>query len=191
MEKTPMLKQILVGSSLCAGLWMVALPSQAQSSGQQAPDVQTPATQPPAAQPPAAQPQPATPEAAPAGSEVSQTEIEQFANAIEQFQSIQSGAQQQANQILQEEQLSPERFNQIMQTQQNPEAQPSSEISAEEREKFDRVSTQLGELQESTRTQMEQALQQEGLPRERFAEILAMVRQDATLRQRIEQEMQN
>lgn len=191
MEKTPMLKQILVGSSLCAGLWMVALPSQAQSSGQQAPDVQTPATQPPAAQPPAAQPQPATPEAAPAGSDVSQTEIEQFANAIEQFQSIQSGAQQQANQILQEEQLSPERFNQIMQTQQNPEAQPSSEISAEEREKFDRVSTQLGELQESTRTQMEQALQQEGLPRERFAEILAMVRQDATLRQRIEQEMQN
>lgn len=186
-----MLKQILVGSSLCAGLWMVALPSQAQSSGQQAPDVQTPATQPPAAQPPAAQPQPATPEAAPAGSDVSQTEIEQFANAIEQFQSIQSGAQQQANQILQEEQLSPERFNQIMQTQQNPEAQPSSEISAEEREKFDRVSTQLGELQESTRTQMEQALQQEGLPRERFAEILAMVRQDATLRQRIEQEMQN
>lgn len=175
-----MLKQIFVGGSLCAGLLIAALPTQAQSPNQQAP----------AAQPPAAQPQPATPEAAPASPEVSETEIEQFANAIQQFQSIQSGAQQQANQILQEEELSPERFNQILQTQQNPEAQPSSEISSEEREKFDRVSSQLGQLQETTRTQMEQALQEEGLPRERFSQILAMVRQDPTLRQRIEQQLQ-
>lgn len=173
-----MLKQILIGSSVCVGLWVAALPAQAQSSDQQTPT-----------EPPASQSQPATPQASPAASDVSQSEIEKFANAVEQIQSIQSGAQQQANQILQQEQLSPERFSQILQTERNPQAQPSSEVSAEDRQKFERVSSQLNQLQQTTRQQMDEALQEEGIPRERFTEILAMVRQDASLRQRIEQEL--
>lgn len=178
-----MLKQILIGSSVCVGLWVAALPVQAQSSGQPASGQPAPSTEAPA------QAQPATPQASPAASDVSQSEIEKFANAVEQIQSIQSDAQQQANQILQQEQLTPERFSQILQTERNPQAQPSSEVSPEDRQKFERVSSQLNQLQQTTRQQMDAALQEEGIPRERFTEILAMVRQDASLRQRIEQEL--
>lgn len=177
-----MFKRIFVGGSLCAGLWLLALPAQAQTPTSPAPT----------------QPQPTTPEASPApanpaatNTEVSDSEIEKFANAIKQFQTIQQDAQEQATSILDGEQLSWERFNQILQTQRNPEAQSTTEISSEEQQSFDRAVSKLGELQQSTRTRMDQALAAEDLERERFVQILAMVRQDATLRQRIEEELKN
>lgn len=190
-----MLKQLLVGSSLCAGLWMVALPVQAQTPGSQAPDTEAPSPRP--AQPTTPAPGNTAPNAtpgttAPTNTEVSDGEIEKFANAIKEFQTIQQDAQQQATQILEGEQLSWERFNQILQSQRNPEAQPASpEVSAAERQRFDQAISKLDELRQSTNQRMDQALASQQLERQRFAEILAMVRQDSGLRQRIEQELQN
>jgi hypothetical protein len=178
MEKPSMFKQILVGGSLCAGLWMVASPAQAQSSAPASPAPASPAP---------AEPAPT----APVDREVSETEVEKFASAIKQLRTIQEEAEQQASQIFEAEQISGERFSQILQSQRNPEAQPTPEVSEQEQQQFQRVSSKLEELRQSTRQRFDQVFQAEQLPRERFAQILSMAQQDASLRQRIEQELQN
>lgn len=168
-----MLKHILVGSALCAGLWMAALPAQAQSS--------TPA--------PAAQP--AAPEASPATTEVSQAEVQQFADTIKAVQAIQVQAQEQATQIFEGQSLTQERFQEILRSERDPQTQPTSEVTDQEKQQFDRVTEQLSALQQNTRQQIDQAIQTSDLPRDRFAQILSMVQQDPSLRQRIEQQLQN
>lgn len=167
-----MLKQLLVGGSLCAGLWLMALPVRAQSpSPSPAPSPQT-------------QPAPAT--------DVSESEVQQFANTIKQIQTIEQGAQEQANQILASEQMPRERFGQILQAQQaDPPTEPNPELTAEERQSFDRIVAQLGELGKTTREQIDQAIQTGGLERDRFVQIFSMVRQDAELRQQVQEILQN
>jgi hypothetical protein len=196
-----MFKQILVGGSLCAGLLLVALPSLAQTSAptRQTPSGQTPSNQSPANQSPAPQSGSGT---TPASTPVSQDEIQKFASAIKQLQSIQQDAQQQASRILEGEQLTPERYGQILQSQQGTQSpsqgqgqgqgqtQPTPQISAQERQKFDRANSKLDELRQSTRQRFDQVFQTAQLPRERFEQILAQVRQDPSLRQRIEQQLQ-
>jgi Domain of unknown function (DUF4168) len=171
-RKFSMLKQILVGSSLCAGLWLAALPVQAQSS------TQTPA-------------QPAAPEASPAATEVSQAEVQQFAETIKAVQAIQVQAQEQASQILEGQNLTQERFREILQSEQDPQAQPTPAVTDTEKEQFERVNEQLSTLQQTTRQQIDQAIQTSSLPRDRFVQILSMVQQDPSLRERIQQQLQN
>lgn len=180
MEKPSMFKQILVGSSLCAGLWMVASPAQAQSS---APASPAPSNSAPA------EPAPDSAPAAPANREVSESEVEKFASTIKQLRTIQEDAERQASEIFEAEQLSGERFSQILQSQRNPQTQPTPEVSEEEQQQFERVSTQLEELRQSTRQRFDQVFQAEQLPRERFAQILTLAQQDASLRERIQQEL--
>ncbi len=165
-----MLKQLLVGGSLCAGLWLTALPVRAQS--------------------PSPAPSPET-QSAPAA-DISQSEVQQFANTIKQIQTIEEGAQEQANQILTSEQMSQERFGQIVQARRgNPPTEPSPEMTSQERESFDRIVAQLGELGKTTREQIDQAIQTSGLERDRFVQIFSMVRQDAELRQQVQEILQN
>jgi hypothetical protein len=198
-----MFKQILVGGSLCAGLLLVALPSLAQTSAptRQTPSGQTPSNQSPANQSPAPQSGSGT---TPASTPVSQDEIQKFASAIKQLQSIQQDAQQQASRILEGEQLTPERYGQILQSQQGTQSpsqgqgqgqgqaqtQPSQQVSPQERQKFERANSKLDELRQSTRQRFDQVFQTAQLPRERFEQILTQVRQDPSLRQRIEQQLQ-
>jgi hypothetical protein len=167
-----MLKAIVVGSLLGFGILAMPFSASAQSSAP-AP------TQSPSAQP------------APAAADVSQSELEKFASTVKQFQTIQEEAQQQADRILASENLSPERFSQILQSQRDPQTQPSPEVSAAERQNFEQAMQKLAELQKTTRDRMDQTLQSEGLQRERFTQILALVRQDAGLRQRVQEQLQN
>jgi hypothetical protein len=190
MEKDLMLKQLIL-STVCVGLWAIALPARAQTA---APAPAPAPANPAPVNPAPANPGPGNPGAAPseAATPVSESEVEKFASAVKEFQSIQQEAQQQANQIIEGEDLSPERFSQILQTQQNPQAEaPAPEVSSEERQKFDQALEKLNTLQQDTRQRMDQALQTQGMERERFSQILAMVRQDATLRQRVEDQLKN
>jgi Domain of unknown function (DUF4168) len=182
-----MLKFLIV-SSVCSGLW--AIPALAQSSAPASPASPAPAAPAPNSPAPSSPAPQAAPSPAPASEPVSQTEVEKFASTVKQFQTIQQEAQQQAGQILEGEDLSVDRFNEILQTQQNPQApQPSTAVSSQERQKFDRAVSKLDELRQSTRQRMDQALQSQGFERERFSQILAQVRQDAGLRARVQEQL--
>lgn len=165
-----MLKQLLVGSSVFALLFAGSVSAQ---------ETQAPETQPQTQE---------APESAPT-TEISQTELEQFARVIPQLQQIQQSAQEQAAQFIQESGLSTERFSEIYQSQQSGTA-PSSEVTNEEQQSYDEVSTKIESLEQDVRSQQEQVLEAEGLEPQRFGEILVAVRQDPALQQQVQQLLQ-
>lgn len=166
-----MLKQLLVGSSVFVLLFAGSVSAQE--------------TQAPEAQPQA----PAAPQDSPT-TEVSSTELEQFARVIPQLQEIQQSAQQQAAQVIQESGLSTERFSEIYQSQQSGTA-PSAEVTSEEQQSYDEASTKIESLEQDVRSQQEEVLQTEGLEPQRFGEILVAVRQDPTLQQQVQELLQS
>ncbi|MBW4661279.1 MAG: DUF4168 domain-containing protein [Drouetiella hepatica Uher 2000/2452] len=178
-----MLKKILTSGIICAALTIASLPAQAQ-------------TQPTA-------PSDAPASGAPASgqsSDVSAQEVQQFADALKQMRSIHESAQTQANQIIEAKGLPIPRFNEILQSRPRAQAgtdQPnapvalSTPVSEQEQQQFDQALTEITQLQQTTEQRMEQAITTTGLEVPRFNQIFSIARQDQTLKQRIEQVLQN
>lgn len=163
--------------------------SQASSSPQtptqpvpSAPQRQIPA--PGASQTPQAQPQlPGQP----SQTDVSQEELQKFANAVKKLQPIQQEAETQINQAIQQQDLSEERFGEIYQSRQNPKAKPEKKITREENKKFEQVSTKIQEIQQATQTRMEQTVRTEGLDIQRFNQIFLSLKRNPELLQKVRQ----
>lgn len=159
-----MLKQLLAGGSVFAVLLVGNLSAQAQ-------------TQAPSPQPNAPAPQ----------VKVSPEDLQKFANAIKQLRVIQQTSQTQMVQAVQGEKLSEERFIQIYQAQQNPQAQPKPQITENEKQNFKKAFAKIGEIQQATQAKMQQAVQSQGIEVQRFNQIFAAVRQSPALQQQVRQ----
>jgi Domain of unknown function (DUF4168) len=149
---------------------------------------------------------------------VSSAEIQQFTDALKQMRTIHDEAQTQATQAIQAQGLTPERFSQIVQSQETAQAgasgssaapgasgapaasgtaaapgasAPAAPVSSAEKQKFDKALAEVTQIQQSTEQKMEQAIQQAGLDVQRFQEIFAMARQDQALKAKIQQGLQN
>ncbi|AFY86028.1 DUF4168 domain-containing protein [Chroococcidiopsis thermalis] len=133
-------------------------------------------TQPSQSQPPTQKPAPA---------QVSQKELQQFANAVKKLQPIQENAQNQIVQAIQQEDLSEKRFGEIYQSRRNPQAQPTAKITPDENKKFDQANAKIEKIEQSTQGQMEQAVKGEGLDIQRFNQIFLTLRQNPDLLQKV------
>lgn len=160
-----MLKQLLTGSSIIALVLVSSLPAQSQA---QSPAPQTPAQGAPQTQ-------------------VSSEELQKFAKSVKQILTIEQGAQTKMAQAVKAEGLSEERFMAIYKVQQNPQAQPKPTVTSQEKQKYDKAFTKLGQIQQDTQSQMAQVLKQQGLEVKRFNEILVAVRQNPDLREKVQQ----
>ncbi len=169
-----MLKQILAGGSVLALVLVGSLSAQAQAP--------TPA---PSPRPPAPQGQQGAP-----APQVSPEEVQKFANAVRQLQGIQQQAQTEMVQAVERTGLSAQRFTEISRSQREPQTQLSQAVTAQERQKFQQASARVGEIQQSTQSRMEQAVQTQGLEVQRFNQIFAAVQQDPSLLQRVQQILQ-
>lgn len=121
---------------------------------------------------------------------ISDQELTQFANALMQIQTIQASYDTQVVSVVESVGLSPQRFDQILMILRSPqEAQAENipEVGEEEVESFQQALVQIGTIQEETRTQMQQAIQSEGLELERFQEIIIVVNNDESLEGRVRQ----
>jgi hypothetical protein len=187
-----MLKQILAGGTFLLLVVLGSLPAQSQtpvpptteptepSAQELEPSAQpTPPTEAEPASPVQAQPQPAA--------EVSSEDIEKFARAIAQLQTIQQETQTELLQIVEGQGLTPDRFNQIAEAQQNPQAATDVEISDEELQSFEQAANESTAVRQQTQTRFQEAVQAEGLEVEQFNQILAAVQQDPALQQEVEQ----
>lgn len=163
-----MLKQLLsVGSSLVL-LFASSLSAQAQ------------------AQKPAPKPQaPAAPQV-----QIAPEELQKFSNTIKQLQVIQQGAVTEMTKVVQRGGLSEQRFMQIYQAQRNPSAQPTPKITPKEQQNFEQASTKIKDIQQQTQSKMMQVVEKEGLNVQRFNQIMAAVRQDRALQQKVQQMIQ-
>ncbi len=168
-----MLKQLLTGGSVLALVLAASLPIPAQA--------ETPAQQP--VSPSQMQETPQL--------EVSQEDLQKFASALEQLQSIEQETQVELVEAIENQGLSVERFQEIAIAQQNPEIQPSTEISQGEVESFEQAAGQVTQIQEQAQTRMQEAVEREGLDAQQFSQIGAALQQDPTLQQQFQEMLRN
>ena len=165
--------------------------SQAPSGSPQTPT--QPGSNPANTQPPARQSAPPTqsPPQSPAQqapkAQVSQAELQKFANAVKKLQPIQQNALSQITTAIKQQNLSEKRFGEIYQSKQNPQAQATAKVTPEENKKFEQVNAKIRQIQKSAQSKMEQTVKSEGLEPPRFQQIFLAVRQDPQLLQKVRQ----
>lgn len=123
--------------------------------------------------------------------EISQEDLQKFANAVKKLQPIQQEADTQITQAIQQQNLSQKRFGEIYQARRNPQAKPTTAITPEETKKFDQVGAKIQDIEQATQSKMERAVRDEGLDIQRFNQIFAAIRQNLALLQKVQQMIQS
>lgn len=174
-------------TALSIGVSIPAQPSYAQTTSPES----SPESQPSGENP--TQPQ----------TKVSQEELQQFAQAYKQIQQIRKDSEAKMVEAVQNAGLSPERFIEISKLQQSPQApqaqegQPSqesqqkTEVTSQEQQGFENAKSKILEIRQQSESQMEQAIQKEGLDIPRFNEIVATLQQDPSLRDQVQKMILN
>ncbi len=176
----PMLKQLLIGGSLSALTLLMAAPAIAQAP---APAPETPAQEIPEPEAPVQE--------APQAEEVGEAELEQFVNAAREVQTIQQESRVRSVEVIENEGLTTERFNEILTVQQDPAAAPVADVGDDELENFERALIEIADIQQGARIEMQEAIQAEGMDVERFNEILALLRENPDLQAEVERILTN
>lgn len=204
-----MVKRLIFGgSALVLAIAGLALPAHAQSGASQltppsAPPIRATPGQSPAQTPTQAPGRSTAPAQEAAPTAVSSADLQKFARALQEVRGLQSQAQNDMLQALQSEGLTPERFNQIAEATQRrtpsnstrsnavgtPDGIPSqpsrTNVSAEDRQRFERVVQQLTQIQQAARGKQEQAVTASGLSVQQFNQIFAAVRQNPQLQEQV------
>ena len=120
--------------------------------------------------------------------EISDKEIEKFAFAIQEVATINQQTQQKMMTTVEEEGLAVQRFNEILQSQGDPNT--DAELKEGEKKKFEDASQKLGEIQTKAQTKMEEKIVEEGLTLTRYQEIAALVQSDPELQERLKNILQ-
>lgn len=116
--------------------------------------------------------------------DISDAELEQFADALQIIQSISQTSQQDMVKAVEAEELTVEQFTAIQQAQQDPE----KEVDASEADlkKFVSATKAIQEIQMASQQKMQQAITEAGMTVERYQEIAAIAQQDPELQQKIQ-----
>lgn len=178
-----MMKSILASCSLLIIL-AVSLPVRAQNSTTAPTEKPAPATQAPAVAPTPASP--STPQG-----KVSPDELKKFAVATKQLLTIVNATESQMVQAVQQQGLTETRFNEIYQSKKNLGAKPAVQVTPKEEESYKQAVSQLTQIQKDAQVKMDKAVQEQGLPMERFNQIFAAVQKDPQLRQEVRKMIQN
>lgn len=120
--------------------------------------------------------------------DVSDGEINQFASVFVELQSMNQGVQQEMMSAVEEEGIEVERFNQIMQAQQDPNQ--DVDANEEELQNFAKASQAVEQIQAKVQKEMEEVITENDLTVQRYQQIMMAVRNDAELQQRLQQKIQ-
>lgn len=127
--------------------------------------------------------------------EVTDEELEVFVDITQAFQEINQGIQDQAREILEdEENMDFERFQQIMTMQQNPQMAQQADFeqpTEEEQAIIEELQPQLQELGQEAQEKRMAAIEDEDLSVQRFQEIAQAIQSDPQMMQRVQQMMQD
>lgn len=87
--------------------------------------------------------------------------------------------------VIEAQGLTIDRFNEIAQSQQDPEMQAQVDVSNEEAQTFEQAVERISGIRQEAEMEMETAVQQEGLDVQEFNMISQAVQQDPSLQQRV------
>ncbi len=115
--------------------------------------------------------------------EVSDAELNKFANAFQGIRMVNQEAQEEMTQVIQEEGMEIQRFNEIYQASVNP--QMEVEATGEEQKQFEAISSELEGMQGAFQQKMEKIITDEGLAIERYEQIAMGLQADPELQERL------
>lgn len=115
--------------------------------------------------------------------EVSDAELEKFAQAFQRIRMINQEAQQQMTQVVQDEGMDIQRFNEIFQASMDPAV--NVEITAEEKEQYSNISSEIEAMQGSFQSRMEEVITAQDLTVQRYEQIATQLQTDPQLQERL------
>jgi len=122
----------------------------------------------------------------PTSADVSDEEIENLVNAIFELEPIQIKTQEKMEDAVESEDLSFERFQQLMMAMQNPQMADEIDVSDEEMAKLQTLQPKLMEIQGEAQQEMIAAIENNDLTAQRYESIIMGAQQDPELRLRVE-----
>jgi hypothetical protein len=125
----------------------------------------------------------------PTSQDISDEEISQLGDAYEAIEPIQMETRDKIQEAVEEEDISFERFQQMMMAMQNPQMADQVDITDEEKSKIQTLQPTLMQIQNEARQQMSTKIQESGLTMQRYQQILMGAQQDPDLMARVEDEL--
>lgn len=121
--------------------------------------------------------------------DVTDEELREFVNVSMVAQEIQMGAQTDMVDVVEQEGLDVETYNLIAESRYNEQPDENLDVSDEEIEKYESASAAVSELERELDQEMTEAIEDEGMSRERFMELNMALQQDPELQERVQQIM--
>lgn len=125
-----------------------------------------------------------------AAADISETELQTFADALEGIQSVVQDAQTQMMKMVQKEGMELARFEEIQRSLQMPDSELSTPITAEEETTLDNIEQQIRAMEPEVEQQQRAAIQQAGLTPLRYQQLSKGIQQDQALSQKVQGIMQ-
>jgi len=122
----------------------------------------------------------------PTSNDVSDEELTKFVTTITEIEPIQIELQADVEELVEEEEIAFERFQQLMMAMQNPQMAEQIEITDAEREKIQNIQPKLSELQMKAEEEIIEKIEDNGLNVERYQAIMMGAQQDQELMQRLQ-----
>jgi len=122
----------------------------------------------------------------PSNDDVSDDEIEMVASAINELGPIQTEAQEKMQEAVEGEDITFERFQQMMMAMQNPQMADEVNVTDEEMATLQTLQPTLMEIQSEADKKMVEKIESSGLTVERYQNIVMAAQQDEELRARVE-----
>ncbi len=115
---------------------------------------------------------------------VTDAQLQKFAQAYQSVQASNQALQQEMVVAIQDEGLTPERFNELYQAKMDPEKEV--EATEEELEKQDAIMIVIQDIQKGSQEKMENKIKEQGLTMEQFQSIGAQVQKNPELQQKLQ-----
>lgn len=127
----------------------------------------------------------------PTSEDVSEEELDKFVTTISEIEPIQVKLQSDVQELVQEHDISMERFQQLMMAMQNPQMADQVEISDEEREQIQTIQPDLSDLQMKAEEEMVEKIEDNGMDVQRYQAIMMGAQQDQELMTRLQTALQD
>ncbi|HKL17942.1 MAG TPA: DUF4168 domain-containing protein [Halalkalibaculum sp.] len=118
---------------------------------------------------------------------VSDKELEKFVETAQDLRSIQENIQSEVQGMVQEEDMTFQRFQQIMMSKQNPQMAKKVEVTDEEEAVIKEMQPKLQKIQQEANQKQMSAIQENGLTPQRFQQIAQAVQSDPAMMKRFQQ----
>lgn len=124
--------------------------------------------------------------------DVSDQEIEDFAEAARKIQELNMKMQQDVGQMIKDEGMETQRFNEIHSSQQSQQpGQKQPDISDQEMKQYQNILKKLENKQSDAQSKMQKAIENAGLTMQRYEQISNSARQDTALMKRLRKALQS